>query len=210
MSKQFTREEIAKNFNGQNGNPAYMIINGDVLNITTFASGHPGGEIAILEHAGKDATKVFYSLHRNEVLEKRLKKLKVGEVKGYDMKESPPKWKDISKVPYAEIDMDNSPYWKDSHKRFRKVVREWLWDSGVYEWSDQAETTGEYPSKEIFQKHGQFGMLAIFAGKDTLKRIPEPNLWSMAGIKPEEFDLFHMAVLTEERARMCCPGAEDG
>jgi alkylation response protein AidB-like acyl-CoA dehydrogenase len=208
--KEFTREEVEKNFNGKDGKPAYLIINGDVLNVTMFASGHPGGELAILEHAGKDATKIFYGLHRHEVLEKRLKKLKVGEVKGYDKKMSPPSWKDISKVPYAEIDMDNSPFWKESHKRFRKVVREWLWDEGVVEWSEQAEMTAEYPTKEMFMKHGKAGMLAMFAGKDTLHRIPNATLLERAGMKPEDFDLFHMTVLTEERARMCTPGAEDG
>lgn len=208
--KEFTREEIEKNFNGRDGKPAYIIVNGDVLNVTTFATGHPGGEIVLLEHAGKDATKVFYSLHRHEILEKRLKRLKVGELKGYDKKFSPPNWKDISKVPFAEVDMDNSPYWNDSHKRFRKVVREWLWDEGVVDWIDNAEVTGEYPTKEMFLKHGKAGMLALFAGREFLHRIPEPNLWSMAGIKPEEIDAFHMAVLTEERSRMMGPGAEDG
>lgn len=208
--KEFTREEIEKNFNGKDGKPAYMILNGDVLNVTSFASGHPGGEIAILEHAGTDATKVFYSLHRHEVLEKRLKRLKVGELKGFNKKDAPPSWRDLSRVPFAEADMDNSPYWKDSHKRFRKAIREWLWDEGVYDWSDEAEMTGAYPPKEMFLKHGKAGMLAMFAGKDTLKRIPSPTLLEKANIKPEEFDLFHMAVLTEERARMVCPGAEDG
>lgn len=208
--KEFTREEVEKNFNGRDGKPAYLIINGDVLNVTSFASGHPGGEIAILEHAGKDATKAFYALHRHEVLEKRLKRLKVGELKGFNAKDAPTSWKALSRVPFAEIDMDNSPYWKDSHKRFRKVVREWLWDEGVLDWSDEAEMSGKYPPKEMFEKHGKAGMLAMFAGKDTLKRIKNPTLLERANIKPEEFDIFHMAVLTEERARMVCPGAEDG
>ena len=210
MAKEFSREEIERNFHGRDGKPAYLIINGDVLDISTFASGHPGGEIAILEHAGKDATKAFYDLHRHEVLEKRLKRLKVGEVNGYDEKEVPPSWKDISKVPYAEIDMDNSPYWKETHKKFRKVVREWLWDEGILEWSDTVEMSGAYPTKEIFMKHGQAGMLAMLAGKEALKLVPSATLMKRAGLKAEEFDVFHMAVLSEERARMCCPGAEDG
>lgn len=209
MAKVFSREEVAK-FNGADGKPAYVIVNGDVLDVTTFASGHPGGEIALLEHAGKDVTKLFYSLHRHEVLEKRLRRLKVGEVKGFDPKDAPPSWKDISLVPYAEIDMENSPYWNDSHKRFRKVLREWLWDEGIAEWSEEAEMSGAYPPKEIFLKHGKAGLLALFAGRETLHRIPEPNIWSKAGIKPNEIDLFHIAVMTQERARLVCPGAEDG
>jgi alkylation response protein AidB-like acyl-CoA dehydrogenase len=135
----------------------------------------------------------------------------VGEVKGYDKKAAPPSWTDISLVPYAEIDMDASPYHNDTHKRFRQVVRKFLWEQGVYDWSDAVEMSGEYPTRELFKKHGQCGMLALFAGRGPhLNLIPEPNLWSMAGMKPEQVDLFHMAILTEERARMVTPGAEDG
>lgn len=171
----------------------------------------PGGEQSILEFAGKDATKMFYSLHRHEVLEKRLKRLKVGEIKGFDKKDSPQNWSQLSAVPYAEIDMDNSPYYNDSHKRFRMVVRNVLWEEGIYEWSDAAEMSGEYPSKEIMKKHGKWGFLALFAGRGAhLKGVPEPNLWSEAGIKSEDIDQFHLGIMGEERSRMVCPGAEDG
>ncbi|KAH9254245.1 hypothetical protein BASA81_007846 [Batrachochytrium salamandrivorans] len=209
-TKQFSREEVAAKFNGQNGQPSYIIVNGDVLDVTRFAAGHPGGEVALLNEAGKDATKRFYALHRHEVLEKRIQRLKVGEVQGYDQKQSPPAWKSISKVPYAEIDMENSPYWNASHVKFRQVVREYLWDSGLYEYAEQCEVSGEYISPEAYEKLGKCGMLALCAGLSTLKHVPEPNLWSMAGIKPENMDVFHLAIACMERTRMMCPGAEDG
>jgi alkylation response protein AidB-like acyl-CoA dehydrogenase len=189
-----------------------MIVNGDVLDVTRFATGHPGGEKVILDYAGKDATKVFYSLHRHEVLEQRLARLKVGTVEGYDKATEPTAWKQLSKVPYAEIDMDGVPFYKESHKRFRLVVRQFLYDEGVLEWSEKAEMTGEpRPPPEMFEKCGRVGLMALFAGVgEHLKRIPEPNLWSRAGIKPEEIDLFHVGIAVEEQKRMLCPGAEDG
>lgn len=211
MAKEFTREEVAK-LDGKNDAKACVIVNGDVLDVTMFAGGHPGGEIAILEWAGKDATKVFYSLHRHEVLEKRLKRLKVGEVKGYNKKDTPQSWRDISRVPYAEIDMDDSPFWNESHKRFRQVIREWLYDSGVYDWAEDAENNGSLPTKDIILKHGESGLLALFAGAHTLSRVKDQSktVWAAAGLRADQVDLFHVAVLTMERCRLMCPGAEDG
>jgi alkylation response protein AidB-like acyl-CoA dehydrogenase len=107
--------------------------------------------------------------------------------------------------------MDNSPYWKESHKKLRLAVRKFFWESGVYDWSDRAEVSGEAPPRELVQKYGRSGLLAICAGKgEIVKRIPEPNLFSECGIPYSEIDQFHVALICEERTRMMCPGAEDG
>ena len=39
------------------------MVNGDVLVVTSFLKDHPGGELAILTFAGKDATKEFNMIH---------------------------------------------------------------------------------------------------------------------------------------------------
>ncbi|KAI4595221.1 Cytochrome b2, mitochondrial precursor [Pestalotiopsis sp. 9143b] len=41
----------------------WVIIKGQVYDLTQFIGAHPGGEHAILEHAGKDATETFQTLH---------------------------------------------------------------------------------------------------------------------------------------------------
>lgn len=205
-----TREEVAKSGDGKEGRPALMIINGEVLDVTIFAKAHPGGVQALMDYVGKDATKIFYSLHRHEVLETRLQRLKKAELQGYDTKLAPQSWKALSRVPYAEIDMSNSPFFKDSHKRFRLEVRRFLWDEGILQWADEAENTGKYPPAEIYEKLGRSGILAMSLGVGPhLALIPEPNIWSQSGIKIEELDQFHFSVLGEERTRLCCPGAED-
>ena len=206
--KEYTRQEVAA-FNGQDGRKAYMIVNGDVLDVTMFAGGHPGGEKVLLDYAGQDATQVFYSLHRHEVLEKRLARLKVGELKGYDKAQAPPGWSAISKVPYAEVDMNLSPYYNETHRKLRSVYRKFLWESGVYEWSDKAEDAPEVPPKEILAKYGKSGILALCVGTELIKRVPEPHILTQANLKPEQLDQFHLGIMAEERARMVCPGAED-
>jgi cytochrome b involved in lipid metabolism len=51
--KEFTRQEVAMHNDSKS---AWIIIDSLVYDITKFASLHPGGELLILEHAGKDAT----------------------------------------------------------------------------------------------------------------------------------------------------------
>ena len=204
-----TRAEVEK-CDGKNGNKAFVIVNGDILDVTEFAEVHPGGVRALLDYAGKDATKIFYALHRHEVLEKRIRRLKKAELQGYDKKNDPPSWKDLSSVPYAEADMENSPYWKESHKRFRLECRRFFWEDGIYEWCEATENSGSEPTRELYQQLGREGYLALSHGLGPhLLKVPEPNLWSRAGLKVSDLDWFHFAVLTEERTRICCPGAED-
>lgn len=49
----FTRDQVAKNCTETS---AWIIIDASVYDITKFAALHPGGEMLILEYAGKDAT----------------------------------------------------------------------------------------------------------------------------------------------------------
>lgn len=81
----------------------------------------------ILEYAGKDATEQFYAFHRQDVL-KKYARLQIGVL------DEKPKIHmaapgDISKVPYAEasaLQGFHSPYFNESHHRFRKAVRAFL------------------------------------------------------------------------------------
>ena len=49
-----------------------VFANGQVLNVTNFLKDHPGGELAILTFAGKDASEEFNMLHAPNVLTKYL------------------------------------------------------------------------------------------------------------------------------------------
>merc|ERR1712032_1052407 len=48
----------------------WVAVNGEVLNVTNFLKDHPGGELAILTFAGKDATEEFNMIHPPDVIPK--------------------------------------------------------------------------------------------------------------------------------------------
>merc|ERR1719291_359232 len=48
----------------------WVVVSGQVLNVTNFLSSHPGGELAILTFAGKDATEEFNMIHPPDVIGK--------------------------------------------------------------------------------------------------------------------------------------------
>eukprot|EP00439_Symbiodinium_sp_Y106_P071287 s1276_g12.t1 len=48
----------------------WVVVAGDVLNVTSFLSEHPGGELAIITFAGKDATEEFNMIHPPDVISK--------------------------------------------------------------------------------------------------------------------------------------------
>merc|ERR1719240_2479016 len=63
----YTMEEVAKH--NKKGD-VWVVLNGRVLNVSNFLSQHPGGELAILTFAGKDATAEFNMIHPHDVVEK--------------------------------------------------------------------------------------------------------------------------------------------
>merc|ERR550514_2470817 len=70
----FTVEEVAKHNNKES---CWVILNDKVLDVTEFLKDHPGGELAILTFAGKDATEEFDMIHPPDVIDKYLPKDKV-------------------------------------------------------------------------------------------------------------------------------------
>merc|ERR1712050_819084 len=63
----YTKEEVAKHTTKTD---CWVILEDKVLNVTNFLSQHPGGELAILTFAGKDATEEFNMIHPPDVVGK--------------------------------------------------------------------------------------------------------------------------------------------
>jgi len=62
-----TMEEVAKHTTKTD---CWVVVSGQVLDVTSFLSQHPGGELAILTFAGKDATEEFNMIHPPDVIPK--------------------------------------------------------------------------------------------------------------------------------------------
>merc|ERR1719512_406019 len=60
-------EEVAKHTSKSD---CWVVVNGEVLNVTNFLSEHPGGELAILTFAGRDASEEFNMIHPPDVIPK--------------------------------------------------------------------------------------------------------------------------------------------
>merc|ERR1711953_1568567 len=63
----YTMEEVAKHVTKGD---CWVVVAGQVLDVTSFLSQHPGGELAILTFAGKDATEEFNMIHPPDVIPK--------------------------------------------------------------------------------------------------------------------------------------------
>jgi len=78
-NKEYSLEEVAKHNTEKD---CWVIVNGQVLNVTHFLKDHPGGKKAILIYAGRDATEEFNMLHKPDVIEKYAPDTVIGRVKG--------------------------------------------------------------------------------------------------------------------------------
>jgi cytochrome b involved in lipid metabolism len=78
-SKEYTLAEVAQH---KTEKDCWVVVNGQVLDVTTFLKDHPGGKQAILLYAGKDATSEFNMLHKPDVVQKYAPHTIIGTLKG--------------------------------------------------------------------------------------------------------------------------------
>ncbi|KAG9220978.1 hypothetical protein CCMSSC00406_0002422 [Pleurotus cornucopiae] len=75
---QYTMEEVAKHTKKDD---VWVVIDGQVLDVTEFLPDHPGGEKAIMLYAGRDATEEFNMLHDPKVIPRYAPDAVIGSLK---------------------------------------------------------------------------------------------------------------------------------
>jgi cytochrome b involved in lipid metabolism len=73
--KVYTAEEVAKH---NKETDCWVIVNGEVLDVTNFLADHPGGKKPIMLFAGRDASTEFNLLHKPDVIEKYAPEVVIG------------------------------------------------------------------------------------------------------------------------------------
>jgi flavocytochrome c len=76
--KEYSLEEVSKHTSDKD---CWVVINGQVLNVTSFLDDHPGGKMAIMTFAGRDASEEFNMLHDKGVIAKYAPNTIIGTVK---------------------------------------------------------------------------------------------------------------------------------
>merc|ERR1711998_284798 len=63
-------DEVKKH---KNKDSCWVVIKGQVVDVTEFLPDHPGGMKTLLKQGGKESTEVFEAFHRDGLLEKFIK-----------------------------------------------------------------------------------------------------------------------------------------
>ncbi|KAG8861644.1 hypothetical protein FRB91_003767 [Serendipita sp. 411] len=211
----FTREEVAKH--NKKGD-LWIIIDSRVYDLSRFAALHPGGLHVLFDEevAGQDATKIFYSLHRHEVLQKpSYARLQIGVIRGEEEDTdriigttSLPG--ELSLVPYGEPTWltkgYSSPYFSESHRKLQAAFRKFV-DEIIYPDAQLCEENGKRASQSVLDAMAAKNIHAMRLGPGKHLK----GLQLMDGIvQPEEFDYFHELVINQEVSRIGARGYGDG
>lgn len=151
-----TVEEVSKH---NSEDDCWIIVDDNVYDVTKFLHEHPGGKRVLLKKAGSDATKEFHSLHAPEILERYNPLFLIGSLNANSVQNSSNSNSFGTDITYAEPYWYNeemrSPYYKQSHKEFRQIVRNFT-ENEVAPNIDNWEKAYDYPREmhEIAYKYG--------------------------------------------------------
>uniref|UniRef100_A0A7S4M790 Cytochrome b5 heme-binding domain-containing protein n=1 Tax=Vannella robusta TaxID=1487602 RepID=A0A7S4M790_9EUKA len=196
MSREFSASEVAAH-NSQDD--CWIIVNGKVFDVTEFMKKHPGGKKVLLNVAGKDATTQFQSLHQPGVLH-QYDSLCIGTLAGTKKTNSrssgsSPEDKYGSKIPFGEPSWYRgfkSPYYNESHAKFRETVRSFV-ETEIMPYTHEWDEAGTFPP-ELHEKAYRAGIYGAI--------WPE----EYGGTPPKDFDAFHDLILIDELSRCAAGG----
>jgi len=178
MPQHFTVEEVAKHNTEKD---CWIIVEGKVFDVTNFLDQHPGGKKVLAKVGGQDATKQFHAFHKPEVLVKYSSQLYKGDVAGgapavavaaateaKPVRAPLPAGKALALsdksfgdgLPYGDpawYQDWNSPYFKESHRKFRAACRIFV-DKEIMPYCHEWDEKKALP-RDMFEKVYRAGVL---------------------------------------------------
>ncbi|KAI1084817.1 cytochrome B5 [Whalleya microplaca] len=102
-TQEFTAKEVAAH---RDAADSWMVIHGEVYDVTKYIHDHPGGADVLVEAAGSDASEAFDNAGHSEDAFEIMADYRVGKLKGYGKRATPkPIQLPISAVPKAQASM---------------------------------------------------------------------------------------------------------
>jgi len=223
MSKTFTQADVASH---NKSDSLWIVVDGDVYDLTKFQDEHPGGKKILQRVAGKDASKQFWKYHNEGILRKYQKQLQVGSLDTKPKAEpapapapkSAPKPKAAApsaaaapsepsealepfgaQIPFADpswYQSYHSPYFNETHAALREEIREWV-EKDIEPYVTEWDEKKQVPH-EIYKELGKRGYLAGLLGTHYQKDYTDNIVQS---VPIEKWDLFHELVITDELSR---------
>ncbi|KAI9882905.1 MAG: transcription elongation factor spt5 [Watsoniomyces obsoletus] len=176
MSQTFTQAEVASH---NRSDSLWVVVDGDVYDMTTFQDEHPGGKKILQRVGGKDASKQFWKYHNQHVLQKYKAKLQVGSLDtktgGVNAPPTPP-----ATPPPASEDKEN--------KKFR-AKDEAMGSSGIGPGSASPApipTEDDLDSKPNQSSNGEKAVSSKDSNTPTSKESVSPSAMGPAPVPTEE------------------------
>eukprot|EP01128_Nolandella_sp_AFSM9_P000623 TRINITY_DN10775_c0_g1_i1.p1 TRINITY_DN10775_c0_g1~~TRINITY_DN10775_c0_g1_i1.p1 ORF type:complete len:565 (+),score=87.08 TRINITY_DN10775_c0_g1_i1:68-1762(+) len=225
MSRPLSFEEVSRHNSEED---CWLVIDNVVYDVTEFLDEHPGGKRIVMGFAGKDATTQFGTFHSPSVLRRFGESLRVGVIApsssssvktsvtpsvsaksvgsgSSHLGEVQPLEVYGEPVPYIEpswYQTWRSPYFNESHVRFRSACREWC-EKEVLPFVHEWDVARGVP-KSVMISAARGGFLPCMMGYPFPSEFAKVKI--PGNVSAEEYDYFHTMILVDELSRCASAG----
>ncbi|KAI8627122.1 acyl-CoA dehydrogenase NM domain-like protein [Xylariaceae sp. FL1651] len=228
MSKTFSKSDVASH---NKSDSLWIIVDGDVYDLTKFQDEHPGGKKILTRVAGKDASNQFWKYHNEGILKKYKPSLQIGSLDSKPKAEPKAEAKPSTTYAAPEPKKDSkalapSPAQKESEalEQFGSQIPfadpSWYqnYHSAYYDESHAAlrAEVREWVESEIEPNVTEWdekkevpreifleaGRRGYLAGLLGVHYPVEYVKNTVKSVPPEKWDLFHEMIVTDELSRV--------